>query len=357
MRHLSRLSVVLLGIFLLSTQAPGLAQPKQRAASFTLHRYGEVGETGSRQYWLYLPARKSNKPIPLVVYLHGCLQTAAEAAAQTKYNELAAELGFAVVYPDQNVTNPSTYPLADGNGTGCWNWFHPDHQVRGRGEPASIAGITEEVIAAHRIDPNRVYVEGISAGADMAVIMAATYPHVYAAAAALAGCAYATCADETGALAYQAMGPHARVVPMFVEQGTADTLNVYPLAEGLVQAWLGTLDLTDGGAVGSIARTPADVRTFEGDQTPQPGSGDVCVRPRSWPCPGGAVGFQETYPYTVRWYEDGTGCDVLEFWAIHGLGHAYPDADTPQWSDPLGPNITRASYEFLQQHTLAGPCT
>lgn len=356
-----RAVVLSLGILLLATQAPGFAlskQPKQKDASFTQHVYGEPGTQGSRAYWLYLPARKSNKPIPLVVYLHGCLQTAADAAAQTRYNELAAELGFAVVYPDQNVTTGTSYPLADGNGTGCWNWFLRDHQQRGSGEPASIAGITQEVIAAHRIDTNRVYVEGISAGADMAVILASTYPDLYAAAAALAGCAYATCGDATGALAHQAMGAHARVVPMFVEQGTADTLNAYPLAEGLVQAWLGTSDLADDGGMGSIARTPASTETFEMEQTPSPGSGDVCVRNSNWPCPGGAIGFEETYPYTVRQYEDGTGCDIVEFWAIHGLEHAYPNADpATHFSDPLGPDITRAAYEFLRQHTLAGPCS
>ena len=322
------------------------------AGSFTKHSFNSA--FGDRDYWLYLPPGKATKPRPLVVYLHGCLETATDTAASSHFNTLAAQHGFVVVYPQQNVTQNSSAPLADGNGTGCWNWFLPQDQTRGAGEPAVITGLVQQLIGSQRIDRSRVYVEGVSAGADMAVILGANYPDVYAAIAPIAGCAYGTCADESGALTYQAMGSRARVVPMFMENGTADTLNNMAMASGLLTSWLGADDLADDGTMNnSVSRQPAAVNNYDFDQTPSPGSGDACVHNENFPCPGGIVGFQKTYPYTVASFDDSHGCEVVEAWVIHGLEHAHPDApgDGP-FTDPLGPDVSAASWQFFSQHAL-----
>jgi poly(hydroxyalkanoate) depolymerase family esterase len=334
-----------------TTAAHAAPKPKD-AGSFTKHAFTTAA--GSRDYWLYLPPGHSAAPRPLVVYLHGCIETATDTAASSHFNTIAAQRGFVVVYPQQNVTPNTSAPLADGNGAGCWNWFLPQDQSRGSGEPSILADLTRYVTQTQDIDPRRVYVEGVSAGADMAVILGAAYPDVYAAVAAIAGCAYATCADSGGTLAYQQMGPRARVVPMFIENGTGDTLNNMAMAGTLLSGWLGTDDLADDGAMnGSIARTPASVQSFDYQQTPQPGSGDACIHNESFPCPGGVVGFRQTYPYTVATYDDARGCDVLELWAVQLLEHAHPDApgDGP-FTDPLGPDVSAASYDFFSKHIL-----
>jgi poly(hydroxyalkanoate) depolymerase family esterase len=322
--------------------------------SFTRHTFGTPGVWGTRDYWLYLPPGGHYDDMPLVVFLHGCNESAVDTAKASHFNALAAQRGFVVAYPQQNVTSGSSAPMVDGNGIGCWNWFLPDDQSRDAGEPATIAGITRFLVNRYDLDPSRVYVEGVSAGADMSVILGATYPDVYAAVGAVAGCAYQTCGDVTGALAYRAMGDRARVVPMFVENGTADTLNNMAMAQGLVSSWLGTDDLSDdGSANGTVSRVPATTTNHAFDQTPQPGSGDLCIHDNSFTCPGGAVGFQGTYPYTVQTYDDSAGREVLEFWVIHGMEHAHPDAagDGP-YTDPLGPDITTASYDFFAHHSM-----
>lgn len=326
--------------------------------SFTKHTYPRVGAAGARDYWLYLPGGKSQRPRPLVVFLHGCNETAVEAASATRFNELAQRRGFVVVYPQQRVPANSSAPVDDGNGVGCWNWFLPDNQQRGSGEAATIAGLTAYLVKTLHLDAKRVYVEGVSAGADMAVILGATYPDRFAAVASLAGCAYATCGDATGALTNQAMGERARVVPMFVENGSADTLNNLAMASGLVQSWLGADDFADDGAPnGSVSPAPATVDRYYFDQTPAPGSGDVCVHNNTLTCPGGAVGFQHNYPTTVSRYDDAAGCPVLEYWVLHGMEHAHPAApgDGP-YTDPLGPDITTASYDFFAAHPMGGRC-
>ena len=117
-------------------------------------------------------ARATGRALPLVVMLHGCTQSVDDFAAGTGMNDLADELGFFVLYPAQSTA---------ANPQGCWNWFEPEHQQRGSGEPALIAAMTRAVIDAHGIDARRVYIAGMSAGGAMADIVGAAYPDIFAA--------------------------------------------------------------------------------------------------------------------------------------------------------------------------------
>ena len=150
---------------------------------------------GRRPCCVYTPAGyRVGTRVPLVVMLHGCSQTPHGVAVATQWNELAEEHNFIVAYPGQSLAvhpgaitgsngEPGDRPAddaagassrsqldpcwRDGNGDNCWNWFLPDHQSRGAGEPAIIAGITRAVLAdtgQWTIDPARVYVAGMSAG-------------------------------------------------------------------------------------------------------------------------------------------------------------------------------------------------
>ena len=319
--------------------------------ALTHHSYTQPGGL-TRGYLQYVPA--GLRPgAPLVVYLHGCNETASETMTASGFNRLADRKGFAVVYPEQVRPASGSAPAVDGNGLGCWNWFLPEDQARGSGEPAVLAGLALHVVHQLRSDRRRVYVEGVSAGADMTVILAATYPDVFAAAASLAGCSYSTCGDGSGRLTYQAMGTHARLVPLLVENGTADVLNPAVQSVGLVESWLGLADLVDDGQPdASFSRQPATTQTTVPSGTPSPGGGDACVHNNSFLCLGGILGLPD-YPTTVSTWDDARGGDVLELWLVHGLAHAHPHAaaDGP-YTDPLGPDITAASYRFFLRHHL-----
>src|SRR3954463_5474401 len=120
---------------------------------------------GSRAYKLFVPSRYQGQPLPLVVMLHGCTQSPDDFAAGTRMNFIAEEQSCFVVYPAQR---------SEANQAKCWNWFRTADQQRGKGEPSLIAGITRQIMRDYSLDPKRVYVGGLSAGAAAAAIMGAT---------------------------------------------------------------------------------------------------------------------------------------------------------------------------------------
>ena len=312
-----------------STPVPSLSGG---AGSF--ERYAFSNAAGERNYKLYVPqGYDGSRPLPLVVDLHGCSSDADEEARWSGFNALAKARQVLVAYPEQS---------AAANGSRCWNWFRPEHQTRDVGEPALIAGITREVMARWNVDARRVYLAGISAGGAMSVIMAATHPDLYAAAMAYAGCEYmglpclgapsALPAETSGEMAYQQMGPHARVVPVMVIQGDTDPLVPSINAEMLLQQFLATADWADDGANnGSIPR------------------GRSCNR--SGQKPGGRS-------YQIDSYTDSRSCLLAERWLIAGSGHMWSNAasnGSPRdaaLTDPLGPDVSTPTFDFLLSYRM-----
>lgn len=305
--------------------------------SFESYTYTDAA--GTRNYKVYVPAAYSGAvALPLIVDLHGCGSSADEEARWSRFNELAETFRVLVAYPEQD---------PNANGGRCWNWFLPEHQARDAGEPSLIAGITREVMSRWSVDARRVYVAGVSAGGAMSDIMAVTYPDLYAAAMIYAGCEYkgTTClgavaalpAETSGQMAYEAMGAHARVVPVLVIQGDSDPLVPYPNAELIVQQFLASDDWADNGVNdGSVSRSRSATRAGEK--------------------PGGRS-------YDIDDYTDAAGCLLAQRWLIHGTGHMWSNAasngsprDTAL-TDPLGPDVSTPTFEFLLSYVMPGSGT
>lgn len=134
---------------------------------------------GGLEMFTYIPP---DLPLhaPLVVMLHGCGQTAAGYDGGTGWSLLAEELKFAVLAPQQvAANNPGT----------CLSWFDPGNNARDHGEVASIRAMIEQMVHAHRFDPARIYITGLSAGGAMTAAMLAAYPDMFAGGAIIAGLA------------------------------------------------------------------------------------------------------------------------------------------------------------------------
>ena len=176
------------------------AVPARRAASKPMPARGEwaggiaPGPAGARRYHLYIPpglALKADEKLPLLVMLHGCGQTGGDLAAATRMNRLAARERFLVLYPEQERM---------ANAHGCWNWFER-RNGKAQAEAATLLAAVDKVARRHPVDLARVAVAGLSAGASMAVLMAALYPRRFCAVAMHSGVAPGTAESAATALA------------------------------------------------------------------------------------------------------------------------------------------------------------
>ncbi|WP_431301159.1 extracellular catalytic domain type 1 short-chain-length polyhydroxyalkanoate depolymerase [Tabrizicola sp. BL-A-41-H6] len=282
-----------------------LADAGQMPAGAQFHALTHTSAKGSLEYRLYIPAAKATAPMPLIVMLHGCTQTPEDFATGTGMNALAEEFGVIVAYPAQPT---------GANAQKCWNWFRPEDQSRGKGEPARFAALANEIRANHQVDPTRIYIAGLSAGAAAALVTAAAYPDVFSAVGAHSGLPAGSARDVASAFSAMRSGgqgrPHKTSVPTIVFHGTADG-TVHPGNAAAVIAQ----------AIGAMPALETTVETGRSD---------------------GGRGFNKTV------YVTQTGRPMAELWEIDAAGHAWAGgAPGASYTDPLGPDASRHMLRFF----------
>lgn len=267
---------------------------------------------GSLRYKLYTPRGSTRRRLPIVVMLHGCSQSAGDFAAGTRMNSLADELGVIILYPEQS---------ASANVGRCWNWHRPDNQVRGRGEPAMIAGLTRHAIALCRADPSRVYIAGISAGGVAAAIIGQAYSNLFVAVGVHSGLACGAVDSLGSALA--AMRGRAPLIRAAREVRPRPTIVFHGDCDKVVH--------------------PSNADSFRA-QLERSTLGPIVTRTRQGQSAGGRA-FTRTEHRTTR------GDVMLESWTIHGSGHAWSGgARSGSYTDPAGPDASREMLRFFLAH-------
>jgi poly(hydroxyalkanoate) depolymerase family esterase len=263
---------------------------------------------GTRAYKLYTPILRDGGARPLIVMLHGCTQSPDDFATGTRMNVCAEERECFVLYPEQATSaNPSK----------CWNWFKSSDQVRGRGEPSIIAGLTRYIMSTYAIDPSRVYIAGLSAGGAAAAVMGEAYPDLYAAVGVHSGLACGAARDMpsafmamSGQVAMSQVRPRSSssFVPTIVFHGDSDS-TVHP---------------RNGAEVVARAAELSDLQTMTENGT--------------------ALGRS----YTRSIHCDNDGHSVMEEWIIHGAGHAWSGGSAHgSFADAKGPDASREMLRFF----------
>ncbi|MEP9349651.1 PHB depolymerase family esterase [Xanthobacter sp. KR7-225] len=232
------------------------------------HRLNVVGE--ARRYLVVTPQARADQPPgprPVLIALHGAMQTPESFRAYAGFDAAAAANGFVVVYPQ-------------GEGK-VWNDGRPAAMrlklmLRPGDDEAFLIALARRLVAEGVADPARLYLAGISNGGFMVQKMACEQAGLFAAYVAIMSTAPANYREECRP---------ARPVPILFIHGTADPVIAYdgfwtPVGATLSAPDSAALYARLDGCAGQEQRTLPDRDLFDGTR----------VVERRWPsCRDGAV--------------------------------------------------------------------
>lgn len=295
------------------------------------HNHVYESDAGSMRYQVHLPPQyDGTTQLPVIMAIHGCGMTGYgwnSMKATTQFNSLADREGFIVVYPTQRMFHSLI---------NCWNSADPREQHRYTGEPALLAGIAREVVEVYNADPTQVHVTGASSGAGAVVILAATYPDVFATATSVAGGEYglnqvgpddpdSTPPEYTARQAWAQMGDRARQVPLLVIQGEEDTVVPTIVGTRLVEHWTAVGDFIDDGLLNDSLSLVEETTTV--------------------PAEGGR------YAYTHTAITTPNGSSLVELYLVEDMGHVWSGpAGAGRFTDHAGPDASAIVWDFARNH-------
>ena len=295
-----------------TTTAPGCAEADPPAAGTERVELTSGGD--DRWYDRTVPTGYDGEPTPLVVDLHGYLSGAEGQAAMSGFGATAEQEGFVLATPQGNGDLP------------YWNAVPHDDLPD---DVAFVAAVIDDVSAAVCIDPDRVYVDGVSNGAFLASLVACELADRVAAVAAVAGLLVPDdCAPS-------------RPVPVLAVHGTAD--RYVPATGGR------------GPALDDLTWDDQSTRAFDGLAF-----GDVTDAAATWaeldgcdPEPTRTDVSDEVESIAYRGCADDA---AVELYVVDGGGHAWPGSEFSRASaDILGPttfdiDATDLIWSFFEEH-------
>jgi polyhydroxybutyrate depolymerase len=301
----------LAAVLALSSVPAGLALTL--AVSFHWHNRNDgvlVSSGERREYLVHVPeSYDPARPTPLVISMHGAGMWPVAQMEMSRWNEVADEHGFLVVYPSG----------VSGDGPRIWRM---EDAREGRAGPPKdavfIAALIDRLRASYNVDPARIYADGLSNGGGMAFVLSCTLSDRIAAVGLVASAQllpWTWCKDP-------------RPVPMIAFHGTDDRFAPYlggtsPVADRdpfpAIPTWAASWARRN-----RCATTPVESRVAE----------DVTRRAYS-----GCADDADVVLYTIE-----------------GGGHTWPGGGPqPEWFSgrtSTGIDASRQAWEFFQAHPL-----
>ncbi|HEX6133126.1 MAG TPA: PHB depolymerase family esterase [Longimicrobiales bacterium] len=271
-----------------------------------------VSSNEVREYLLYVPESYDPAvPVPLVISIHAGATWPAQQRNLSRWNRLADENGFIVVYPSGN---PQMLGVAR-----IWHTFD-----RGAGLDRDVRFISELIDtlrSTYNIDQARIYADGMSNGGGLAFVLS---------------CALSDRIAAVGMVApAQSLPPDwcaaTRPVAMIAFHGTADP--IVPYGGGRL-----------GDPLNPVKPVFPAIRDFVAGWAERNGCG--------------AEPSDESIAADVTrlYYADCAGSASVVLYTVSGGGHTWPGGKPlPEWR--VGPNsngidATREMWAFFREHPL-----
>ncbi|MCA9710861.1 MAG: PHB depolymerase family esterase, partial [Myxococcales bacterium] len=268
-------------------------------------RLDDVVDRAALSGWIYTPttAGTIGQGRSLLVVLHGCAQTYGDLQNYGSWIDTAEDLGMVV-----------SLPAVPNGGVlfGCWDYYGASHS-RQSGHAGALLDHVEALLAdpSLDIDPDQVYIAGLSSGGGMAMVMGCLAPDVFAGVGIAAGPTVGTSSFEISS------------VSTTLQEGTATCEGLAGAAAGRFDTQLaatisGTSDYTV--AQGYSTLNANIFASLYADAAGAPSLSTSSLAVASLP------GYQPAGTGTR--YQDAEGSRVLRISAT-GMGHAWPAGSGP----------------------------
>lgn len=259
-----------------------------------------VGNRGGLTGALHVPTNSGviGSGRALLVVLHGCAQSYGDLESYGNWVDTSEDYGTVISLP--GVAGGGVY-------FGCWDYYGSSHS-RGSGDAADLLAHVDALLADPTldIDPNQVYIAGLSSGGGMAMVMGCLAPDVFAGVGIAAGPTVGTSAFQTASVS----------TSLATAQATCETLagsHADDFATQHMAAISGTNDYT---VAQGYTQLNADVfAALYADAAGLPSLSSSPLVVEDLP------GFNPAGVGTV--YEDELGPRALRISAT-GMGHAWP---------------------------------
>ncbi len=262
--------------------------------------YAEITNQGqSRNYYIYTPkSYNRNRPMPLVLVFHGDGGSGQAMSDVSRFNALAEQKGFIVVYPNGINHTWSNSPDSD--------------------DVSFVKALIERVQQIRNIDQREIYATGFSSGGILTQTLACELPDKIAAFASVAG--------SMPVQLQPSCQPHTPVSILTIN-GTNDQEVHY---QG-----------DDNSQPNALVSIPNMVKFWRShDHTTSPNQENI----------------NSTKVKISHYYGD-SGSEVMEADVVNG-GHFWPggtstDTNVNEFNSELGLNASQTIWNFFEHHKLS----
>jgi polyhydroxybutyrate depolymerase len=274
--------------------------------------YGQLSDQGKlRTYYMYTPkSYHSDSPMPLVLVFHGDDGSGRSIADVTRFNDLAEQKGFIVVYPDG---------------------LNHRWSIRGTHTKVSdvsfVSALINHLEQVRNIDKNKIYATGFSRGAILTQALACQLPDKIAAFGSVAGALPTRIKPSC-----QPQNP----ISMFMINGTNDQ-DVHYEGDDLDQK-------------GALASVPETVNFWKAH--------DQCKALTPVQQKANSDDSSDRFKVKTAQFSGCVGgAEVVQLSVVDG-GHFWPggttqDPQLKQVNNQLGFSATQAMWDFFQRHSLS----
>ncbi|MFT4735501.1 MAG: polyhydroxybutyrate depolymerase [Algoriphagus sp.] len=197
----------------------------------------EFDHNGIKREYIYYAPDNLSENAPLVVVLHGFTSSSDNIMEYSKFNELADENNFAIVYPQGT---------RDQKSNTFWNVGYDFHADVITNDLDFIAKLVTFLQSKYSLSQENTFATGMSNGAEMCYLLACNYPNIFNSVAPVAGTMmnnrFNHCNPSHPIPIFSIFGTDDKTTHYFGDEANADGWGAYKSVPSIIEFWTSNMN-------------------------------------------------------------------------------------------------------------------